>query len=112
MSNFTEIINTYLENYWTYNNGMVEFECKYGSLTFYKPTHPLIIVHSIYILPEYRQRGVCRNILQHLIDSTPKMFKRVRVQTVLSKILYEYLLRFEYKNKKFRLSMYGFDCLL
>ena len=112
MSNFTEIIDTYLENYSTYNNGMVEFECKYGSLTFYKPTHPIIIVHAIYILPEYRQQGVCRNILQYLIDSAPKMFKKVRVQTVLSKVLYEYLLRFEYKNRKFKLSTYGFDCLL
>jgi hypothetical protein len=112
MSNFTEIIDTYVENYSTYNNGMVEFECKYGSLTFYKPHHPIIIVHAIYILPEYREQGVCRNILQHLIDVSPKTFKRLRVQTVLSKILYEYLLRFEYNNRKFRLSMYGFDYLL
>jgi hypothetical protein len=112
MTDFIDIINTYLSNYSTYSNGMVEFECKYGDLTFYKPNTNIIIVHAIYILPEYRQTGMCRNILHYLLDTTPKTFKTVRIQTVLSKILYEYLLRFNYNTKTFTVGRYGFDCIL
>lgn len=112
MTDFIEIIDIYLSRFSTYTSGMVEFECKYGELTFYKPKSNTIIVHAIYVFPEYRQSGLCRRVLQHLIETTPKIFKKVCVQSVLSNILYNYLLRFTHNNKNFTLSRYGFECLL
>ena len=108
MNTFTEIIDTYLLNYLTYKNGKVEFDWSYGELIFYKNNSNTIIIHGIYIFPEYRRTGLCRNILHYLIDSSFPIFKYVCVQSVLSKILYDYLLRFEYKNKKFELEKQGF----
>jgi hypothetical protein len=35
-------------------------------------------------------------------------FQQLCIQSVLSKVLYEYLLRFEYKNKKFKNRLTGF----
>jgi hypothetical protein len=109
MSNFIELIDTYISNYSTYPDGKIEFECKYGDLIFYKAGTRTIIIHGIYISPEYRQHGLCRGIIEYLIDSASRTFKRLRIQCVISKILYDYLLRFRYKNRRFRLHMGQFE---
>ena len=109
MDCFIELIDTYLSNYSTYKKGKVEFECDYGELIFYKTKTNSLILFGIYINPDYREKGFCRKILQYLIDSAEK--RKVRsfyVQSVLSKVLYEYLLRFTYKNKSFELTNKGF----
>jgi len=75
-----------------------------------KQNENVLILFGIYINPEYRNKGLCRDILYYLIDKIVdfKNFKYICVQSVLSKILYEYLLRFTYKNKKFKLVENGF----
>lgn len=108
MKNFIELIDTYLSNYSTYKNGKVELECHQGELIFYKKKPNVITIHGIYIYPEYRQQGLCRGILQYLIDNIGSGFEFLCVQSVLSKILYEYLERFTYKNKKFSNRKIGF----
>ena len=108
MEQFTEIIDAYISNYETYEKGKVEFDCDYGELTFLKEQGDMLILHAIFILPQYREKGICRGILHYLIDKAPEKFKYVCVQTVLSKILYEYLLRFKYKDKKFKNTKIGF----
>lgn len=112
MSNFMEIVDTYLSNYSSYPNGKVEFECKYGELTFYKTSGRALIVHAIYIAPEYREQGLCRDTIQYLIDNTPRPFNRVCVQCVISKILYEYLSRFCYKDQGFKFHGGRFEYVL
>jgi hypothetical protein len=112
MSNFIELIDTYISNYSTYPGGKIEFECEYGDLVFYKTGTREIIIHGIYIFPEYRQNGLCRGIIEHLIDVVPRSFTRLRIQAVISKILYEYLVRFRYKNRGFRLNMGQFEYTL
>ena len=108
MKNFIELIDTYLSNYSTYENGKVELECECGELIFYKKKSRVLTLHGIYIYPEYRRQGLCRSVLQYLIDSGSEKFDFLCVQSVLSKILYEYLIRFTYKNKKFVNKKYGF----
>jgi hypothetical protein len=108
MEQFTEIIDTYLLNYDLYENGKVEFECDYGELIFFKGNRNMLTLFGIYIFPEHRKKGFCRNILQYLIDKSENKFKYVFVESVLSKVLYEYLLRFKYKNKKFKKITEGF----
>ena len=77
--------------------------------TFFKNNSNMLILFGIYISSEYREKGFCRNILYYLIDSAKKYnFKYFCVQSVLSKILYEYLLRFKYNNKGFNLKKIGF----
>jgi hypothetical protein len=115
MEKFIEIIDTFLLNYSNNNNGTHSFECEYGEIIFFKNgknmkniKEDIIIIHGIYIKPEYRNKGFCKSILNDLIDKCSNKFKYLCVQSVVSKILYEYLLRFEYKNKKFILKKDGF----
>lgn len=109
MDKFIEIIDTYLTNYESYKNGKVEFECDYGELIFNKQVNnDMLTLFGIYIRPEYRQQRFCENILQYLIDKSENKFNYICVQDVLSKILYEYLLRFNYKGKKFNNTKKGF----
>jgi len=109
MDKFKEIIDTFLSNYSTYNDGKVAFECETGELIFFKKNTNVLTIYGIYIFPEYRQNGICREILHYLIDSSScRKFKKLCVQSVLSNILYDYLCRFEYKNKSFSLQKAGF----
>jgi uncharacterized protein YifN (PemK superfamily) len=111
MEKFTEIIDTYFLNYDLYENGKISFECDYGELIFLKSNNKNdLILFAIYISSKYRENGLCRNILHYLIDKSLSYtkFKNLCVQTVLSKVLYEYLLRFTYKGKKFKEVKNGF----
>lgn len=108
MEQFKEIIDAYLLNYSKFEKGKVPFDCDYGELIFYKDNTKRLILYGIYIFPEYRQQGFCRNILHYLIDRCPEGFNSVCVQSVLSNILYAYLTRFTYKNKKFKNTKNGF----
>ena len=113
MDGFIESIDKYLSNYSTYEKGKVVFDCECGELIFLKNNSNMLILFGIYISSEYREKGFCRNILYYLIDSAKKYnFKYFCLQSVLSKILYEYLLRFEYKNKGFKLKNIGFVYLV
>jgi len=108
MEKFKEMINTYLLNYPIYEKGKISFECEYGELIFFKNNSDILTLFGIYINPDYREKGLCRDILYYLIDTTSDKFKYICIESVLSKILYEYLLRFEYKNKRFKIIKTGF----
>lgn len=105
---FKEIIDTYLETHSSYENGKVSFECDYGELIFLKTRTNVLTVFGVYIFPEYREKGICRGLLQYLIDVSGGQFKMLCIQSVLSNILYDYLLRFEYKKKRFTMQKDGF----
>jgi len=111
MEEFIKIIDEYYEKYSTYADGKVVFECEFGELIFYKKDPQYMTIFSICVVPEYRQHGICSNIFKYIIDKNVKndrQFKYFMVESVLSKILYEYLLRFKYNDKKFRLESCGF----
>ena len=109
MNQFIEIIDKYIANYNQLKKCKHEFECKYGELIFFKHNTSVLTLFGIYIFPQYRKNGFCRQILQYLIDTTTNTnFKTIQVQSVLSKILYDYLLRFSYKNQGFQLKKDGF----
>lgn len=108
MDQFKGIIDAYIENYSKFEKGKVTFDCDYGELIFYKENDNFLVLHGIYIFAEHRNKGFCREILHYLIDQCANKFKYMCVQSVISKILYEYLLRFRYKNKKFKLVKTGF----
>lgn len=105
---FKEIIDTYLLTHSSYENGKISFECEYGELIFLKTRTNVLTVFGIYIFPEYREKGICRAVLQYLIDVSGVHFKILCIQSVLSNILYDYLLRFEYKKKRFTIQKNGF----
>lgn len=108
MEQFKKIIDSYFLNYENYKNDKISFECDYGELIFLKENNENLILYGIYIFPEYRQKGLCRDILHYLIDNCHEKFNSLCVQSVLSKVLYEYLLRFTYKNKNFKNKKSGF----
>ena len=105
-SEFKKIIDSYITNYASYEKGNTTFECEYGELIFNKEYSNVITIFGILIASDHRQKGTTTYILQYLIDkcSEMKKCKYLCVQSVLSKILYEYLLRFKYKNKCFILN--------
>lgn len=108
MEQFTVIIDAYITNYEGFEKGKISFDCDYGELTFLKDDDNVLILYAIFIFPQHREKGLCRNILHYLIDVAPNKFNYVCVQSVLSKVLYEYLLRFTYKDKKFKNTKNGF----
>lgn len=108
--NFTQIIEHYLYNFCKYQSGnKYGYNCTYGSIEFYKSTNNnKIIVHEIYVLEQYRRNGLCENFIKSIIDKIEGTNKILVIQSVISKILYEYLFRFNYKKFKFILKKEGF----
>ncbi len=108
MNQFEYIIDTYINKYTVYGNGIKSFECDYGELIFFKDINDSLILTGIYIVPEFRKKGLCTSILKYIVDKASNKFSNFCVQSVISNILYEYLGRFEYKGKKFVLDLNGF----
>ena len=100
-----ELINQWIDNYLTYPFGKTELTNQFGSITFIKESNNFkkLLVYEIYINGEYRKKGLCKQFLTQLIDCIPINCTQIIIQAVLSKILYEYLERFEYKGKKFKI---------
>lgn len=98
------IINKYLNEYHILPYGKNEYECKYGNITFIKENCNVIIVYEIYIKEQYRRQGMCHDFIVSLIQSRYNFL----IVSVLSKILYYYLMRFNYNGRKFRLTNKGF----
>ena len=110
MDKFREIIDEYLANYDNYLEGKVEFDCICGELVFNKEIRheKVITLNSIYLYPVYRNKGLCREILNYIIINAKNKFSFFCVESVISNILYSYLLRFKYNNKKFKCVEDGF----
>lgn len=107
---FIQIVEHYLDNFCKlqYENKYY-YNSIYGSIEFYKSTNNnKIIVHEIYILEQYRRNGLCGNFIKFLIDKIEGTHKILVIQSVLSKILYDYLLRFNYNKYTFVLKKEGF----
>ena len=117
-NNFHEISDDYLENFTLYKNNKnynnynkICYNCEFGSIEFYhyfnKKSENKIIIHEIYVGEQYRNKGLCKNFIKYLIVKIPKE-KILIIQSVLSKILYNFLLKFTFMGKKFLLEKEGF----
>lgn len=106
--NLNQIVDYYLDNFNSFQiNKKIEFECELGNIEFFKSSNKnKIIVHSIYIKEQYRRKGLCGEFIKYLIDKIDNVQTLV-IQTVLSKILYEYLFRFKYNKTIFVLKKEG-----
>ena len=113
--NFYKIVDDYIDNILLLDNdtNIVKkfcYDCDYGSIEFIrypkKSNIKKIIVHEIYVREQYRNQGLCKEFIKYLIDKSDKI--NIMIQSVLSKILYNFLLRFEYKEKKFIVTKQGF----
>jgi hypothetical protein len=105
LKDFTEIVNTYLNNYPSHKKEKQTFECEYGEIIFNKEFSNVITIFGILINPKYRKHGIFTYILQYLINKCNELkFKYLCIQSVISKPLYSYLSRYKYKNKKFTLN--------
>ena len=51
MNKYETIIDTFFENYSTYDNGKVSFEYEYGELIFFKKNPKVLTLFGIYIHP-------------------------------------------------------------
>jgi len=108
MPSFTEMIDAYLWNYESFEQGKVSFDCDYGELTFIKDRDDTIVLYAIFVYPEHREKGKCRDAITYIIERAHTRFTYLSIQSVLSKILYEYLLRYSYQGNNFILTKDGF----
>jgi hypothetical protein len=105
LKEFTEIVDTYLNNYSTYKKEKQTFDCEYGEIIFNKEFSNVITIFGILINPKYRKNGIFTYILQYLINKCNELkFKYLCIQSIISKPLYLYLSRYKYKNKNFTLN--------
>lgn len=119
--NFKEIVDDYLDGNFLYEYNILTnyknskyklcYDCEHGSIEFVnnnkKSNKKIIIIHEIYIKTQYRNKGLCKNFIKYLIDKSD--YKTcIIIQSVLSKILYDFLLRFEYQDQKFIVKKEGF----
>jgi L-amino acid N-acyltransferase YncA len=100
-----DIISQWVNNYQTYPLDKTEITNEFGYITWIKEKESLnqIIVYEIYVNEKYRKHGLCKLFLTQLIDNVPKETSSIIIRAVLSKILYEFLDRFEHKGKKFKI---------
>lgn len=109
-NNFIDIVDSIDMDYNTYPLGKISFDSVLGSIEVSKTKESnKLIIHEIYVKEEYRNQGLCKEFIKCLIDKFP--YKKIIIQSVLSKILYNFLLRFKYKNRYFILQKEGF-CLI
>lgn len=118
---FKEIVDDYLDGNFLYEHNILTndknllyklcYDCEYGSIEFVnnnkKSNKKIIIIHEIYIKNEYRNQGYCKNFIKYLIDKSNDK-TCIIIQSVISKILYDFLLRFEYQDRKFIIKKEGF----
>lgn len=79
-----------------------EFEIR-----FIKTEPPSITINSIYLVEFLRNKGIFRDFLHFIIDQE-YVFMDFWIVDVLSKQLYNYLLKFNYKGWRFKLNRDGF----
>ena len=108
------LLDTFVAHYDTYPLGEIVMECEEGEIIFWKKTaNPTnLAIFGLYVHPSRRNQGICRRLLQHLVDvgKQTKECEQVCVLSVLSKPLHEYLLRFRHQGCRFRLKYDGFYC--
>lgn len=102
-------IDSVINNNSTIVEGKNSFENDICSLTFIRDKTNMVILYEIYIREQYRKIGQCRNILLYIINKCKETDRKFIVISVLSKILYSYLLRFECENGKFKITREGFE---
>ena len=95
-----DIIEEYINNYYTYDNGKITFERTIGTITFIKDKLNRIIIFEIYIKDEFRRMSYCKNFLNNLILKCKEINFNLHVVSVLSKILYNLLLKLKFKIDK------------
>lgn len=103
---WSEIIGDWIGlKYQQYPIGKTEISNDLGHIIWFKNSNSQnkIIVHEIYVNFEHRNKGLCREFLNQLIDLIHPETKQIIIQAVLSPILYNFLCRFEYKGKKFKI---------
>lgn len=109
MLSFNDASTEYVNNISYLCLGKISYETEYGIITFLNENNKDIVIFEIYILPEYRNSGKCKNLLSFIIDElTRKKIKRLHIVTVISKVLYNFLDRWIYKNKKWSKNKMGF----
>lgn len=103
-----DIIDTYINNYDEIPNGKNSYECEVGNLTFIKDSTDRIILFEIYINAENRRQGICKNLIITCIIRSIQVKRKFMIVSVISKILYNFLLNFRCNYGNFILTDEGF----
>ena len=103
-----QIIDRYINNYEDLPMGKNSYNCEFGTLTFIKDFSNRIILFEIYINEQYRRCGICRNLILYCITICQKNKKIFLIISVLSRILYDFLISFKCDCGRFILTKEGF----
>jgi hypothetical protein len=102
---FKIALNDYLMKHEKLPTGNSEYNTIEGYLRFVKGNNNDVVLDVICVKEEFRQRGILTNFLKYIID---KQIPNVWIVSVISDILYHYLMRFNYNGYRFKLCRIGF----
>lgn len=102
---FKIALDDYLMKYKNFSTGNCEYNTIEGYLRFVKGNNNDVILDGIFVKEEFRERGILTNFLKYIIDI---QIPNVWIVSVLSDILYHYLMRFSYNGYRFKLGKLGF----
>lgn len=106
---FIESFNSYKNNFSTLPiNTTTTFDNSNFEIRFIKVNKTDIIINSIFVSVEYQKKGILSKFLEYICKNDKINFKIV---DVMSNILYNYLLKFRFNNKKFKLKEDGFTLI-
>jgi hypothetical protein len=109
MYTFASAFENYISIFDNAEKKSYEYDTIEGELRFVKINSTDIILNSIYVKPELRGIRILEKFLFHVVKFIKQNnLKYFWIVDVISKILYDYLLRFEHDNYKFKLCRKGF----
>lgn len=105
MFSFQTALDNYLINYNIINIGNFEYTTIEGELRFVKINNTDIVLDCIIVKKDFRECGILTKFLKYIVD---KQIENFWIVSVISNILYHYLLRFKYNGYHFELNKRGF----
>lgn len=86
-----------------------EYDTIEGNLRFVKYKNNIIVIDVIYVKECFRRKGILKKLLFHVVNFIDNnKHKKFIITSVISKILYNYLINFEHNGYMFKLTRDGF----
>ena len=93
------IIYDYINRYNEITEKRTCYDLFFGEFIFIKFNNTKYInIFGIFVIPEYRRKGIMRKFIQKIIDRSKKS---VTIQAVMSKTMIDFLDKFRYNGSKF-----------
>lgn len=112
MFSFKTVINSYINIFKELELKDYEYDTIEGDLRFVKIDNEKIILNSIFVKSEFRNRVIFSKFLKFIVDNDiGGKQNNFWICDVISKVLYSILSNFQYKGYKFKITNFGFHLI-